>query len=177
MTNPGRVSRTISGTALGVAATTVANAQRPTPGTFEVLIADEISEPRVPDGRVEFRFELLSGRADSGTPGVRIVTYNEQITEVRGGKEAEWREYLGAAPILWSGPERAYIYQQRTRMQFIGPWASGVVTPRLSTSAYMHTPRVSRSVDQRGVKAVEYVFTYIFNAPGTLPAPYEPVWA
>lgn len=177
VTNPGRVSRTISGTARGDAATTLANDQRPTPGTFEVLIADEISEPRVPDGQVEFRFELLTGRADSGTPGVRIISFNEQIAEVRGGKEAEWREYLGDSPSVWSGPERAYIYQQRSRMEFIGPWASGVITPRLSTGAYMHTPRISRSMNERGVKTVEYVFTYIFNAPGTLPAPYEPTWS
>lgn len=177
ITNEGRVTRTISGTARGEAATTLANSYRPTPGTFEVLNADEVSQPRVPDGRVEFRFELLTGREDTGTPGVRIISYSEQIAEAGGGKEAEWRAYLGASPIVWSGPERPYIYQQRSRMEFIGPWANGVVTPRLSTAAYLTTPRVSRSVNARGVKSVEVVYTYIFTAVGTLPAPYEPVWS
>lgn len=176
ITNGGRVTRTLSGSVKGEDAVTYAAGLRPTPGALEILTVDEVSQPRVPDGRVDFRFELLTGRTDAGFPSVRVLSYNEQISEARGGAEAEWREYLGASPVIWSGPERTYIYQQRSRLEFIGDWSNAVLTPRLSSGAYMTAPRITRSQSERGIKTVEAVFTYAFTAAGTLPAPYEPTW-
>lgn len=146
----GRVTRVISGYAGGVNASTFAASQDVGEGTNRVLVRQEgPTPPSTPSGRVTFRYEYVSGSVDARFPGIYIVSLEEDVDPVSGGKPIQVAEFLGAAPTLRLGREGAYVYRQTSRMQFIGgTWAAGVagLLSGFSADNLNGPPRIRKSV-------------------------------
>ncbi len=169
----GRIVRVISGSAKGANATTFATAQEPTPAADEVLTAREVSLPSVPDGRVTFRYELLTGIEDASFPGIRIFGFSQTITPTAGGRRIESASFASRLPHLWKGVQRPWFYTQRTRIEFIGDWDDAEIAPLMDEDNLMERPVPSNSTTANGLRVSEVTHVFIYDDEQTVPEPYE----
>lgn len=163
--NDGTIRRTVRGNAKGPGAASYAASQEPAPLDNEIFTRKDVSDPSVPDGRVDFTYELAVGVEDAGFPGIYIFRIQESIAEVAGGRDLVAAQYFSGAPILRNGLEREYIYVQTTTVEFLGADADHGIVPLLDEELIVGRPRLSRPVSPLGVNAVSITYTYASDAP------------
>ena len=117
----GRRVRTVSGWGEGTgnAPTEFALAQRPT-GSDVFVQRARVSEPRVPNGRVDFSYECLSGMEHASFPGITLFSHLETISREGGGRGIAAALYDGADPELHQSAKQPYVYRQSASIQFRG---------------------------------------------------------
>lgn len=169
----GRIVRVVSGSAKGANAATFAVAQEPTPGSGERLTQREVSQPSIPEGRVTFRYEVLTGIVDTNFPGLRIYGFSETITETAGGRRIETANFKSRDPMLWKGERRPWVYTQRTRIEFLGDWDNAEITPRMDEDNLLEIPTPSDSTSANGLRVREVVHVFVYATQQTKPDPYE----
>lgn len=169
----GRITRTISGYATGTGAAAFAAAQQPSVGTNELLVRKEIGQPRIPDGRVDFSYEVRKGRTVAGFTGIVVYGYEESISETPGDRDVSSSMYLDADPLLFKTERRPYQYTQRTRMDFTGPWSGANPALLMDDDNRKGPPRATRSSTDAGMRTLEVTQDYIYASGQTLPTPFE----
>ncbi len=170
----GRRVRSVSGFAEGAGATNFALAQQPSPAS-NVLIRQDISQPRVPDGRVTFTYEALTGITGHPLfPLLTVLKFDDSVSPVSGGPQIEAIVYDFALPKLFTGPDQPYIFQQRTSLEFLGDFADAVIPPLAGfENALQREQRFSRQT-RDGVKRLDVQTIYIFaQKPAADPMPLE----
>ncbi|MEN0021396.1 MAG: hypothetical protein AAF747_10995, partial [Planctomycetota bacterium] len=80
----GEISRVVSGSAEGSNAATYASSQKITPAANLILTDERVSNPSVPDGRVEFEYRYVQGVSDAISPDVFIFSFSETIRTREG---------------------------------------------------------------------------------------------
>lgn len=169
----GRRIRRVSGFAVGSSAQSYADSQKPTTDASNILIREESTPPTIPDGRVNFLYEVLTGVTDAQFPGIVVYRFNETIAEVSGGRAINTGEYFGRTPLIRLGRERAYIYRQTSEMEFIGDWDSHGLTPLLDADNYASPPRVRKVGGRNELRRVTVTFTYAYDTAQALPNPRQ----
>lgn len=161
--NDGRHRRIVSGYAVGSSASTYASSQRPTPGSSELLVGDNVGQPSVPDGRVDFSYELLVGVTDAAFPGIVIFGFRETIGRVSGGRRALVSEFYDAAPIVRLGTEGAYFYAQSSSIEFKGDWEAHGLIPIMDADAIAADPIIRKESGPFGLRRVQAEWLYVFT--------------
>lgn len=165
--NEGRVVRTVSGYAVGDSAQSWIDTQAPIPDATNILVRKESSPASIPEGRVTFSFELLTGVTDVQFPGITIFGFAESIDEAEQVEQIVADTYLGSDPQLRYGEKQASSYIQRTRVSFIGTWAAGIaaVTGLFDDENLLTVPRVRRDAGAYGIKTIDYTAIYVYPTP------------
>jgi hypothetical protein len=127
----GRTQRTVSGYAVGSNATTFAASQAPA-GAGEVIVRENVSEPRDPDGRVTFSYTALRGVDSLDFPGAPLLSVRESFALVASGAPVIEAPFVNSTPILYSAGTRAFRYRQTTDVESLGELAGA---PSLLASA------------------------------------------
>ncbi|GIK18626.1 MAG: hypothetical protein BroJett004_07900 [Planctomycetota bacterium] len=174
-TNEGRRVRVVSGFAEGSAAAAYAAAQKPAPDANNILIRDEVSEPSVPDGRVQFTYELLTGVTDALFPNLRLFGFREEIGEAPGVPPILTATYFDAAPTLRYGEDQPSAYTQVTEVEFIGAWEDALTgaTGLMDEANLVIAPRRRYSAGPFGLRRLRVERTYLYPEPQTVPTPRE----
>lgn len=168
----GRITRTISGYATGLSAAAFAAAQAPSIGANEILVRSQVSQPRVPDGRVDFSYEVRKGRTVAGFTGIKIYSYNETIEPVAGGRSLVESRYHDDDPLMYWGERSAYRYRQQTTIEFTGPW-SGANPALLMDDDYRAGIPIARKSGNAGIRTITITQDFAFPTEQTLPDPFE----
>lgn len=176
-TGQGRVVRTVSGYAQGPNGPTISAyvaTLEPASSATVIRIRRDVSQPSVPENRVSFAFELLTGVQDARFPGIVIYSYTEAIEEAGGDREAMVQTFFDAAPSLRMGVRQPFVYTQTSTIEFIGGWADHGITSAFDIGLYARGPRQSRSGGQFGLRRVSMSFAFVSPTLITpLPAPLE----
>ncbi len=174
--NEGRIRQVIRGSAKGSGAAAFAIANQPTLGSLDILTRDEVSEPSTPDGRVDFNYEVQTGTLDATNfPGKAIFSVQDVLEEIPGGRATITIDnFMDGDPIRYLGPNRAWRYRQRTRVEFTGPWTEDIVTPAWDASGLVEEPRIVReSSGPGGTRRVDVVMEFSFDEQQSLVIPFE----
>jgi len=171
----GRVT-SISGFAVGNESTQFANGQRPNIAANQVLTREEISQPRTPDGRVDYRYEILTGGSVAQLAGINVVSYRRSVTLAQpGGRGINAATFAESDPILYRGELRPWIYAELTDLVYIGSIidVSGVATlgPEMSGDNLDDPEIISHTFVRPGVRRVSIVRRYVFATEQTIPGP------
>lgn len=172
----GRRTRTISGDALGPSAATFAAGQRPTPGAGEILIDEDVSEPQVSDGRVDFRYTMLSGVLDAHFgAGIYVVSWRENIRVVsQGVRRMRTREYLGAPAQLVLGAAPPFVYEQTADIEYIGTYSEDLIPLAMSGAALVDgNSNVRYGKPRPGLCSESISATFAFETSQTVPEAHE----
>lgn len=173
----GRRVRTVSGYAIGASADTFADAQKPATDPSNILVREERTPATVPDGRVNFSYEVLTGVTDLQFPGLVIFRFNETIEEVSGGKGVLAQSYFLSTPSLRRGRQQPHVYRQVTEVEFIGAWPiswTGTgVEPQMATDNLLTDPRYFKRGGSNGLRQVRLVAEFIFQSAQSVPNPRE----
>jgi hypothetical protein len=127
----GRIQRTVAGYAVGSSATTFAASQAPA-GAGEVVVRQNVSQPRDPDGRVNFSYTALKGVDSLDFPGAPLLSVRETFTRVSSGSPVNEARFVNSSPILYSAGSVAFRYRQSTEIESLGSLAG---EPSLLASA------------------------------------------
>lgn len=175
-TAEGRITRTISGYAIGSGAQAWIDAQAPTPDATNILVRKETSPASVPDGRLNFLWEVLTGVTDAQFPNITIFGFRESIEEAENVDALTAATYLNRDPVLRYIERQPSLYTQRTRIDFLGSWAEGVaaVTQLFDDANLVTAPRRTLSAGPYGLKTLDYTAVYMYETPVVLkPDPRE----
>lgn len=167
----GRRVRTVSGFATGVGATAFATNQNPASPSV-LLLRKSVSEPSVPQGRVDFTYEALDGYTSGAFPGVVIFDFAQDITEAGGGRDAITTIYADAEPEIELGGVTPQVVRESTSIVFRGAFEDVEIAPRLNADNIVGRPGVSMS-SRAGVKTLRVDRAYLFKTPVELPTPLE----
>lgn len=159
-TGRGRISRTVSGSAKGAGAAAWAASQKPTPGTYQIFVREQVSQPRVPDGRVDFTYELLTGAVHPDFGGV-VFGLRESIVSTPIGREASLSVFLDGVPIIRGGAVGPHVVVQSTEIEFIGPWSGHGIAPLLDESLLQSPPAVMLSGGEFGLRRAAATYTFV----------------
>lgn len=174
--NAGRVVRVVSGYAVGTGAQAWIDSQTPQPGANEILVRRETGPASIPEGRIEFAFELLTGVTDPQFPGIVVYGLREAIDEQEQVARMLASVYLDADPVLRYGAKEPSVYVQRTRIEFVGAWADAIsaVTGLFDAANLITVPRRSLESGPHGIKVLTFVAEYMYaEPPATKPVPRE----
>lgn len=170
----GRIVRTVSGYAQGPGAATYAASQEPEPSPTLLQIRRDVSQPSVPEGRVNFTYEFLTGVEHVSFPGIIIFNYQETIEQVSGGRSAQVQEFYDAVPEIRLGTQAAYVYGQQTAIEFTGDWADHGITCAFDTAYLAREPSIRKSGGQQGLRRVAMTFVIVSpEAVDPLPDPRQ----
>lgn len=173
----GRIVRTISGSAKGANAATFATSQMLTQTATLKLLRDQVSAPRVPDGRVDFSFEYLSG-ATVGTfvAGAVVFAYTERIEEIPGGRAVRAATFHDADASLYRDEREPWGYAQTTTVEFTNATfdaaeASTLMEGLLDSDNLIRAPRRRRETTREGTQILSIDRGYLYATQQTLPDP------
>ncbi len=146
--------------------------QKPTAGSGELLVMSEVSQPAVTSGRVQFRYEIIGGVSDGTFGGsIRVISFEQSIINVSGGREAVESSYAEDTPDIWLGENRPWRYIERGRLEFIGPFTSVSIPALMNTDNYASQPREMRRSRPNGTNVLEVTRSYIFDSSQSMPTP------
>jgi hypothetical protein len=174
--NEGRIVRTISGYAAGLGAEAWIATQAPVLDATMILVRRETSPATIPDGRINFVWEVLTGVVDPQFPGIVIFGFEETLEEQESVAVLTAASYLAHDPVLRYAERRPHVYVQRTRVDFIGDWAAGsaAITGLYDDSRLIDVPRRVLRAGPHGIKTYEYTASYMYvDPPAILPDPRE----
>lgn len=178
----GRRVRTVTGYALGTGATTYASSKRPTASATLVLTGEEISDPREPDGRVDYRFTAITGVAQDGSvfhSGSVIFRYSESIAPISGGRDTLYTRFAEVRPIRRLGELQEYAYEQVIEVE----WRNATLAQILASAGcsmpsgwsaddLLFAPRVGERVGG-GVRSTTIRRVFASPTPLTVPPARE----
>lgn len=167
--NAGRVVRTLSGYAVGSGAQDWIDTLAPTADATNIITRKETAPASVPDGRVTFLWEVLTGVSDPQFANITVFGFGETIDEAEQVEALTAALYLGADPVLRYGLKTPSVYTQRTRIEFLGAWADGIaaVTGLFDDENLVTTPRRVLSAGPHGLKTLDYTAVYMYPTPLT----------
>ena len=167
----GRWIRTISGYSTGANATSFATSQRVSESNNLKLLRDEVSNPAIPDGRVSFNYQYVSGVAHAAFPGLFITRLEESIDQSGGGREILASAYLQNDPALRLGVKQPIICSESISIEFIGSFENIDPSQLLDADNQHGNPRISKSssgILNKWRRSITYIYD---TAPDPLPDP------
>jgi hypothetical protein len=162
--NNGRVVRTISGYAVGSGAAAWIASQAPTADATNIIVRRETSPAGVPDGRLTFLWEVLTGVEDPQFADIIIFGFGETIDESEQVEVLTAAAYLGRDPVLRYAVKAPSLYTQRTRVDFLGSWAAAItaITGLFDDENLVTVPRRVLSAGPHGLKTLDYTAVYMY---------------
>lgn len=164
--------RTISGYFEGPGASAAAEGVAGSIPPTTLIDEKEISQPRQPDGRVDFRYLVTDG-IDAGN-GVTLFDFQQSVDSVGGGRQVVAEQYDNANPTTYLGPVQAFIYQQTTTIRFRGLFANAIalITPAFSVANRSGKPVIRRGSDGNA-RTLSHTMTFVFDTEQTVPGVQE----
>lgn len=169
----GRIVRTVSGWAEGPSAAAFAEDQEPEPDPLVILVRRDLSAASIPDGRVSFSYELLTGVEHDDFPGIVLFSLRETLSKTSLGRSAVVNQFLGGDPVIYNGATAPCACVQSTSIEFIGDWEDHSVVPVLDEDLLAAPPEIVPSGGDFGLRRVSGTFVYVSEADIDVPFPRE----
>ena len=177
-TNEGRVARQVVGFAEGAGAQAWVDAHVPVPGANQILVRKQTTPATIPDGRINFDYEILTGVVDPQFPNIVVFSFRETVDASPNTRLLTHATYLSRDPVGRYAVKPPSVYSVVSEMEFIGGWADGVI-PALAgfnDANLVTTPRVRRAGGPHGLKTVVYERRYEYpTALASTPTPRQVV--
>lgn len=168
---------TTSGYAVGTAATTYAESQRPSTDNFRIIVRDDIGSPTIPEGRVDFSYEVRIGKTVPALFGSIVVfEFNHSYDVAGGGTPINSAPRFDGPARLWAGRNEAVAARESMSIVFLNPssidvFAQAGMQASLDTDYRSGAARYSVTRDRDGFFVASAGFDYVFDTGPTLPAP------
>ena len=176
----GSITTTTSGFAVGPDASLFAANRQPVPAANEVLKSSEVSSPSVPEGRVDYKYTVVTGVTDARFPGIVIYKLNETVRITSGARSVVVATYDLTTPTLYLGAQEPFVYEQNTSIEFTGPWDEQLVwtiTPLMDENHLASGQLRQRSASAPGLRSLSASMTFIYATDQADPEPRELVVA
>lgn len=168
----GRTTRTVSGYATGGNASSFATGQLLAETTnLKLIRKDGPSLPAIPNGRVSFSYQYVSGVVHADFPGVFITRLDESVGQSGGGRELIVSAYLQNDPTLRLNRKMPVALNESLTIEFLGSFASIDPSRLLDEEFQNGDPRISKR--SQGIfntysRSIDYIYA---TAPDPLPNP------
>jgi hypothetical protein len=173
----GSSTETTSGYAIGSSATTYAENQRPSVNAFRVIVNDQIGAPSIPEGRVDFSYEVRIGKTVPGLFSDAVVfEYSHSIAKGGGGRRIQSAPRITGIPRLWLGRNEPVAARETMTVVFLPQTAIDIfgevgMSPSLDEDYLDGNPDMSVSRDQNGFFTASIGYRYLYDADTVLPSP------
>jgi len=168
----GRTVRTVSGYATGGNASTFATGQLLTEtANLKLIRKDGPSLPAIPNGRVSFSYQYVSGVTHVDFPGVFITRLDESISQSGGGRELIASAYLQNDPTLRLNRKMPVALNESLTIEFLGSFASINPSRLLDADFQNGQPRItkrSQGIFNTYTRSIDYIYA---TEPDPLPNP------
>lgn len=172
----GSVER-VTGYAVGTSASTFAENQRPSQDNFRVIVKDQVSSPSVPQGRVDFDFEVRIGKTVPSLFNDAVVfEYRHSIREQGGGAPILSADRFNALPRLFRGRNTPYAYVETATVVYMPQTAINIFA-QTGMSASLDTDNIHGAPDRDVTRDADGFYTatiairYRFDSEQTMPTP------
>ena len=168
----GRTLRTVTGYATGANASSFATSQLLTPtANLRLIRQDGPSLPAIPNGRVSFTYQYVSGVTHAAFPNVFVTQLEEGIEQAGGGRELIATPYLQTDPTLRLNRQLPVVLREDISVEFIGSFDDIDPSTLLDSEFQNGAARIkkrSKGLFNLYSRSIDYIYA---TAPDPLPHP------